>query len=74
MGWDKLSDCGDGCLFFLRFGDDDVGVGGVSSSFASKFENWVWYFFFIGSSVYESPTASVLAPFFVKNTKSVSGV
>ena len=73
VGWDELSDCGDGCLFFLRFGDDDVGVRGVSSSFTSKFESWVWCFFFVGSSVYRSPTASVLGSFFVKNTKSVSG-
>ena len=73
MGWDKLSDCGDGCFFFLRFGDDNVRVGGVSSSFASKFEVWVWHFFFAGSSIYGSPMASVLGSFFIKDTKSVSG-
>ena len=73
MGWDELSDCSDGCLFFWRFGDDDIGVWGVSSSFTSKFEDWVWCFFFLRSSVYRSPTASVLGSFFVKNMKSVSG-
>ena len=73
MGWEKLGDCGDSAFFFLRFGDDDVGVWGVSSSFTSKFELWVWYFFFVRGSVNGSPTASVLGTFFVENTKSVSG-
>ena len=72
MGWDELSDCSDGCFFFLRFGDDNVGVRGVSSSFTSKFELRVWYFFFVRSSVDGSPTASVLGSFFVKYVKSIS--
>ena len=73
MGWDELGNSGDSAFFFLRFGDDNIRVGGVSSSFASKLELWVWYFFFVRGSVYRSPTASVLGSFFVKNTKSVSG-
>ena len=73
MGQDKLGDCGKGVFFFLRFGDDNIGVGGVSSSFASKFELWVWSFLFVRNSVYRSPMASVLGSFFVKNTKSISG-
>ena len=31
----------------LGSGDDNVGIGGVSSSFASKCELRVWYFVFI---------------------------
>ena len=73
MGRDKLGDCGEVKLFFLGFWDDNVGVGGVSSSFTSKFELWVWYFFFVGASVYWSPTASVWCSFFVKYAKSISG-
>ena len=73
MGWDKLGDCDDGVFFFWKFGDDNVGVGGVSSSFAPKFELWVRYFFFVRGSIYRSPTASVLGSFFIKNAKSVSG-
>ena len=72
MGWDKLGDGSEVDFFFLGPGDNNVGVGGVSSSFASKFEYWVWCFFFVGSSVYRSPMASVLGSFFVKNTKSIS--
>ena len=72
MRWDELGDCGDGSFFVLRFGDDNVGVGGVSSSFNSKLELWVWWFFFVGGSVYGSPTASVLGSFFVKDAKSIS--
>ena len=67
MGWDKLGDCSDGVFFLCRFGDDDVGVGGVSSSFTSKFELWVWSFFFVQSSIYRSPTAPILSSFFIKN-------
>ena len=73
MGWDELGNCGNGSFFFLRFGDDNVGVRGVSSSFASELEFQVWYFFFVRGSVYGSPTASVLGSFFVKDVKSVSG-
>ena len=72
MGGDKLGKCGDVCFFSLRHWDDDVGVWGVSSSFASKFELRVWYLFFIKGSVYRSPMASVLGPFFVKYVKSIS--
>ena len=71
MGWDELGDCSNDSFFFLRFGDDDVRVWGVSSSFASKFEDWIWCFF-IERSIYGSPTASVLGSFFVKDTKPVS--
>ena len=72
MRGDELGDCGDGVFFFLGLGDDDVRVGGVSASFASKLEFRVWLFFFVRSSVYRSPTASVLGSFFVKNAKTVS--
>ena len=67
-----MGECGDAGFFFLRSGDNNVGVWGVSSSFASKFELRVWYFFFVRGSVYRSPTASVLGSFFVKYAKSVS--
>ena len=72
MGRDELGDCSDGVLFFLGLGDDNVGVGGVSASFASKLKFRVWLLFFIRGSVYRSPTASVLGSFFVKDAKSVS--
>ena len=72
MSGDKLGDGGEVDFFFLGFWDDDIGVGGVSSSFAAKFEDWIWLFFFVGSAVYGSPTASVLGSFFVKNMKSIS--
>ena len=52
--------------------DDDVGVWGVSSSFASKFELRIWGFVFVWRSVDRSPLASVLGSFFVKYAKSVS--
>ena len=73
MGGDELGDCRDTVFFFLRFGDDDVGVWGVSSSFASKFKLGVRCFVFVWGSVNRSPLASVLGPFFVKYAKSVSG-
>ena len=72
MGWDELGDCGNGNFFFLRFGDDNVGVRGVSSSFASEFEWRVWDFVFVWCSVKRSPLASVLGSFFVKYVKSVA--
>ena len=70
-GWDELGDCSNTVFLFLRFGDDDVGVWGVSSSFASKFELGVWCFVFFWGSVNRSPLASVLGSFFVKYAKSV---
>ena len=72
MRRDKLGKCGDVDFFFLGFGDDNVGIGGVSSSFTSEFELRVWYFFFVRGSVYRSPTTSVLGSFFVVDMKSVS--
>ena len=72
MGWDELGDCGDGVFFFLGFGDDNIGVRGVSASFTSKLESGVWLFFFVWGPVYRSPTASVLGSFFIKYAKSVS--
>ena len=72
MGWDKLGNCGNGVFFFLGFRDDNIGVGGVSTSFASKLESGVWLLFFVRGSVYRSPMASVLGSFFVKYAKSVS--
>ena len=72
MGRDELGDSGNGVFFFLRFGDDNTRVRGVSSSFTSKFELCVRYFFFVRGSVYRSPMASVLGSFFVKNVKAVS--
>ena len=71
-GWDELGDCGNSVFFFLGLRDDDVGVWGVSSSFASEFELRIWGFVFVLGSVKRSPLASVLGSFFVKNTKSVS--
>ena len=73
MRGNKLGDCGDGVFFFWRFGDDDVRIGGVSASFASKLEFRVWLFFFIRGPVYRSPTASVWGSLFVKYVKTVSG-
>ena len=72
MRRDELGNCGDGDFFFLGFGDDNVGIWGVCSSFTSKFEFRVWLFVFVRGSVYGSPTASVLGSFFIKNAKSVS--
>ena len=72
MGWDELGDCGDSVFFFWVLGDEDVGVGGVSSSVASKFERRIWVFVFVWCSVNRSPLASVLGPFFVKYAKSVA--
>ena len=72
MGRDELGDCGDGVFFFLGLGDDNVRVGGVSASFASKLEFRVWLLFFVRGSIYRSPTASVLGSFFVKNMESIS--
>ena len=71
MGRDKGGECGNVDFFFLRFGNDDVGVRGVSSSFTSEFELRVQYFFVRGS-IYRSPTTSVLGSFFVINAKSIS--
>ena len=70
---DELGEGGDVNFFILRSGDDDVRVWGVSSSFTSKFELGIWYFFFIWGSVNRSPAASVLGSFFVKYVKSISG-
>ena len=72
MGGDELGDCCDAVFFFLRSGDDDVRVWGVSSSFTSKFELRVRYFIFFLGSIDRSPLASVLGSFFVKYAKSVS--
>ena len=72
MGGDKLGNCCNAVFFFLRSGDDDVRVWGVSSSFASEFEWRIWHFVFVLCSVYRSPLASVLGSFFVKYAKSVS--
>ena len=71
-GGDELCDCGDSIFFFWELRDNDVGVWGVSSSFASEFEVRVWGFVFVGVSVNRSPLASVLGSFFVKYAKSVS--
>ena len=68
-----MGDCGDAIFFFLGSGDDDVRIGGVCSSFASKFELGVWGFVFVWGSINRSPLASVLGSFFVKYAKSVSG-
>ena len=67
-----MGDCGDFTFFFWVLRDDDVGVWGVSSSFASKFELRVWNFVFVWVSVNGSPLASVLGSFFVKYAKSVA--
>ena len=71
-GGDELGDCCDFVFFFLGLWDDDVGIWGVSSSFASEFELRVWDFVFVWGSVKRSPLASVLGSFFVKYAKSVS--
>ena len=71
MSRDKLGDCGEIDFFFLRFGDDDVRIGGVSSSFASKFELRVWCFFVRGS-IYRSPVTPVLSSFFVVDMEDIS--
>ena len=68
-----MGDCGDSAFFFLGLWDDDVGIWGISSSFASKFEWRIWDFVFFWLSVEGSPLASVLGSFFVKYAKSVSG-
>ena len=68
---DELGDCGDLAFFFWVLGNDDIGVWGVSSSFASKFEWRIWVFVFFWCSVNRSPLASVLGSFFVKYAKSV---
>ena len=73
MGGNELGDCRDAVFFFLGSGDDDVGIWGVCSSFAPKFELGVWCFVFFWGSVNRSPLASVLGSFFVKYAKSVSG-
>ena len=59
MGRDKLGDCSDGIFFFWGFGDDNVRIGGVSSSFASKFEVWIWYLFFVRCSVVTDPSVTL---------------
>ena len=71
-GGDELGECCDSVFFFWGLRDDNVGVRGVSSSFASKFELRIWDFFFIWRSVKRSPLALVLGSFFVKYAKSVS--
>ena len=67
-----MGECCDSVFFFLGLWDDDVGIWGVSSSFASKSESRVWGFVFIRGSVKRSPLASVLGSFFVKYAKPVS--
>ena len=67
-----MGDCGDLIFFFWILGDEDVGVRGVSSSFASEFEWRIWVFVFVWGSVNRSPLASVLGSFFVKYAKSVA--
>ena len=71
-GGDKLGDCCDSVFFFWELRDDDVGVQGVFSSFASEFELRIWGFVFFWRSVKGSPLALVLGSFFVKYAKSVS--
>ena len=73
MGGDKLGNGSEVDFLFLGSGDDNVRIRGVSSSFASEFEDWVWCFFFVLGSINRSPLASVLGPLFVKYVKSVSG-
>ena len=67
-----MGDCGNTVFFFLGSGDDDVGIWGVSSSFASKLKHGIWCFVFVWGSVNWSPLASVLGSFFVKYAKSVA--
>ena len=73
MSGDELSDGGEVDFFFLGFGDNNVGVWGVCSSFASEFEYRVWCFIFVLCSIYWSPAASVLGSFLVKDMESISG-
>ena len=73
MRGDELGNGGEVDFFCLGFGDDDVRIRGVSSSFASEFEYRVWCFIFVWCSVQGSPAALVLGSFFVKDTESVSG-
>ena len=72
MGGDKLGNCRDLVFFFLGLRDDDVGIWGVCSSFASKFELRIHGFVFVGRSVKRSPLASVWGSFFIKYAKSIS--
>ena len=72
MGGDKLGDCCNSVFFFWELRDDNVGVWGVSSSFASEFELRIRDFVFFWRSVKRSPLASVLGSFFVKYAKSIS--
>ena len=51
VGRDEAGECGEVDFFFLRFGDDDVSVGGVSSSFTSKFELRIQYFFLVRAAI-----------------------
>ena len=44
---DELGDCSDLVFFFWVLRDDDIGIRGVSASFASKFELRVWGFVFV---------------------------
>ena len=67
-----MGDCCDSVFFFLGLWDDDVGIWGVSSSFASEFELRIWGFVFVWRSIKRSPLALVLGSFFVKYAKSVS--
>ena len=67
-----MGDCGDLVFFFWILRDDDVGIWGVSSSFASEFELRIWGFVFVWCSIKGSPLASVLGSFFVKYAKSVA--
>ena len=67
-----MGDCFDSAFFFLGLGDDDVGIWGVSSSFASKFELSMKGFIFVRSPVKRSPLASIWGSFFIKDAKSVS--
>ena len=67
-----MGDCSDSVFFFLGLWDDDVGIWGVSSSFASKFELRIWDFVFFCLTVKGSPLASALGSFFVKYAKSIS--
>ena len=67
-----MGDCGDSVFFFWVLRDEDVGVGGISSSLTSEFEWRIWVFVFVWGSVDWSPLASVLGSFFVKYAKSVA--
>ena len=67
-----MGDCSDLAFFFWVLRDDDVGVWGVSSSFASESKLRVWGFFFVWGPVKRSPLTSVLGSFFVKYAKSVA--